>query len=320
MKIESWYDRFMDTLFARHPKKAQLAEALMDLLHVEREAIYRRLRKDVSFSIQEMAIILASWNISFDNILHISSGKTPFLMQTVDYLSPTKEEQKLLQDIIQSISSLKDFSDTELMDVCNQLPRHLYAGFEYLNQFYQFKWRYQYGSDEMALPLSSFVISEEMYQLTEKYIQSIQHVPQTVFLFDRMIFQNLVFEIQYFHSIQLINNEEKELLKKDLVDFLAYLSRIANAGAYPETRKKVSIYISQLNIDANYSYICSYPANICFIHVFDKYDIYSSHPDMVENFRVWMKLRKRTSIHLSGLDEKSKFEFFKKQHQIVDML
>jgi hypothetical protein len=41
---------------------------------------------------------------------------------------------------------------------------------------------------------------------------------------------------------------------------------------------------------------------------------------MVNTFRAWMQLRKRTSVQLSGMDEKWRIDFFKKQRQIVDML
>jgi hypothetical protein len=41
---------------------------------------------------------------------------------------------------------------------------------------------------------------------------------------------------------------------------------------------------------------------------------------MVEKFRKWMQLKKRTSISISGMDEKSKMEYFAKQRQLIDSL
>ena len=59
---EIWYNHFMKVLFAKYPKRAQLLEALMHLLQIEREAAYRRLRKDVPFAIQEIVKISAAWH------------------------------------------------------------------------------------------------------------------------------------------------------------------------------------------------------------------------------------------------------------------
>ena len=321
MGNEVWYGRFMKIILARYPKKHQLAEALMDLLQIEHEAAYRRIRGDVTFSIHEIVKISSAWNISLDEITSISSGKIPFQMQPINYIAPSEQELKFLQNVIKSINYLKDFPDTEFMDICNKLPRQLLAGFSYLSQFYLFKWMYQYvNGTKSPVPFSQIVISEEKCRLTADYYQAIKNVPNTNFIFDRMIFNHLVHEIQYFHSIMMISNKEKEVIKKDLYGLLDYLLEVTINGCYPETQNKVNFYISELNVDTNYSYTFTNLANICFIHVFDKFEIYTYDAETVKNFRTYMQLKKRTSNYISGMDEKSKIEFFNKQRQIIDSL
>ena len=315
-----WYDRFMEVLLARYPKKSQLVDDLTGLLKIEREAVYRRLNKHVAFSSNEIAKISSSWNISLDSIISISSGKIPFMMQPLNYVAPSEHELKILQDIIQSINYFKDFPDTEFMDICNKLPRQLLAGFSYLNRFHLFKWLFQYGSSKKPVPFSQVVISEEMLQLTADYYVAVKNVPTTNCIFDRMIFEHLANEISYFYSTQMITDEEKDLLKKDLYALLDYLLEVATNGCYPETQNRVNLYISNLSINTNYSYVYTNRVSICFIHVFDKYDIYTHDTEMTANFRTWMQLKKRSSIQISEVDQKSRIEFFAKQRQIVDSL
>jgi hypothetical protein len=319
MKNEVWYNRFMSALLIRHPKRSQLVEALGKLLHIEREAAYRRLRGDVKFSIDEIAKISSEWNISMDSILNISSGKIPFHMYKLDYINLPEEELKFMQMVIQSISAFKDFPDTEFMDICNKVPRQFLAGYSNLNQFYLFKWMYQ-TNENKPLPFSQIIISDKKRQLDADYYKAIKKIPNSVFIFDRMLFDHLVSEILYFHSIMMITDEEKELLKKDLHSLLDYLSEVAANGYYPETRNKVELYISQLNVDTNYLYTYTNQVSIFFVYIFDKYTIDSLDPEMGANFRKWMQLKKRTSIHISGMDEKSKIEFFMKQRQTINML
>jgi hypothetical protein len=315
-----WYDRFMKILLGKFPKKSHLIEALMVLLSIEREAAYRRLRGDVVFSTLEIAKICTTWNISLDSILNLSSGRIPFLMQKIDYLTPSDQELKFLQEVIQGINSLKDFPDTEFMDICNKLPRQLLAGYSHLNQFYQFKCMYQYGCGKKSVPFSQIITSSDKRKIDADYYKAIKTVPNTNFIFDRMLFDHLVDEIRYFHSIMMITDEEKELIKSDLYNLLDYLSEVAANGCYPETHNKVNLYISQLNIDTNYSYTYTQKVNICFVHVFDKYEIHTYDSDMVNNFMKWMQLKKRTSINISGMDEKSRIELFNRQRQIIDLL
>ena len=316
----NWYDYFIAALSRKFPKKSQLTQELIDLLFIEREAVYRRLRKEVPFPIYEIVKIASEWNISLDEIIGISSGQIPFLMRRINYLDPSAEELKFLRLIIDGISYFKDYPNTEYMYICNKLPRQVLAGHEYLNLFYLFKWVYQYGNEKTPIPLSQIVNSEEKKKLSAEYYQAIKQVPTTSLIYDRRLFDYLVSDIQYFHSILMITDEEKELIKKDLFEMLDYMHEVANNGCYPETKNKVNFYISQLHIDTNYSYVCTPDHNICFIHVFEKYDIHTYNKEMVEYFMSWMQQKKRSSIQISEVDERNRIEYFARQRQIIEHL
>jgi len=320
MAIDSWYDCFLKGLSEKYPKRAQLAEKLMELLNLEREAVYRRLRKDVVFHAYEIAKIASEWNISLDELINFSSEKIYFEIQLMDYLEPSEQDIHLFQKIIQGVHSTKNVPETEFMNICNKLPRPLLAGYGYLNQFYLFKWVYQYRNKENAVPFSQVLISDIKRQLTITYNKIMKQVPNTSYILDSKLFENLVGDIQYFHSIRLITDEEKDLIKKDLFDLLNYMLEVASKGCYPETKNKVNLYISQLSIDTNYSYIAINNVDICLVHAFDKYEVYTHNSKMTEHFKEWMRLKKRTSAQISEVDEKNRINFFAKQQQIVESL
>ena len=317
---KKWYDNFTGILAQKFPKKQDLVQELMDLLYIEREAVYRRLRQDVIFTAHEVIKIAAEWNISLDDIVNENSCTVSFKMRKINYISPTDEDLAFLRKVINGINATKDYPSTEFMDICNKLPRQFLAGFPRLNQFYLFKWIYQYGNERDVVPYSRINISEEKTQLTAAYYQAIKSVPNTKFIFDRLLFDYLVSDIQYFTSIQLISAEEKELIKKDLTDLLDYLLEIAKRGCYPETKNKVGLYVSHLHVDTNYNYVYAAEANICFVNVFEKFEIFSFNPEMVENFRTWMNLKKRSSIQISEVDERSRIEYFSRQRELIEKL
>jgi len=321
MENNIWYDAFIEILHEKFPKKSHLTQALMDLLEIEREAVYRRLRKDVIFPAHEVVKIASAWNISLDEITEINSGQISFQMREMNYLNPSEGETNFLRFIIESIKYLKKTPSTEFMDICNKIPRQLCAGYQYLNKFYLFKMACQYFNEkELVVPFSQIAISEEKLKLTKDYYEVIKYVPNTSFIWDRRIFEYLINDIKYFHSIYMITDEEKELIKNDLQNLLDYMHEVANKGCYPETQRKVSLYISQLNIDTNYSYTFTSDVNICFVHVFEKFEIYSFNSEMVANFITWMQLKKRTSIQISEVDERSRIEFFAKQRKLLESL
>ena len=317
---KKWYDSFIEILYKRYPKKQDLVQELMDLLQIEREAVYRRLRHEVIFSAHEMATIAISWNISLDSIININSGTVSFQMQKMNYINPSKDELDFIRNVIQGIYFAKDFPSTDFMDICNKLPRQFLAGYARLNQFYLFKCLYQYGNEKDIVPFSQVVISEEKSNLTKEYYQAIKLIPTSSFIFDRLLFDYLVSDIQYFYSIRMISGEEKELIKQELYDLIDYMQEIASKGCYPETNNKVNLYISHLNVDTNYIYVYTPEVNICFVHVFEKYEIFTYNAEMTANFRTWMQLKKRSSMQISEVDERSRIAYFTKQRELVDSL
>ena len=320
MESKTWHDIFLDALHKKFPNKMQLTKELMQLLELEREAVYRRLRKEVSFSTQEMAKIVTTWSISLDEISGINSEQFSFQMMPMNYLKPSKEEQSFMKDIIKSMLLFQKEPNAEIMDICNKIPHSLLAGFEYLNRFYFFKWKYLYGNDTTITPYSGVTFSKTEKRLMADYYNAIKHIPNSSFIWDHQIIEYLLSDIRYFHSIYMITDAEKALIKKDLYALLDYMFDVANKGCYPETQNKVNLYISQLNVETNYTYTLAPHANICFVIVFEVYEIFSFNDEMVSKFMSWMQLKKKTSIQISEVDAKSRIDFFKKQRKLVDNL
>jgi len=315
-----WYDDFIEILHKKYPQKTQLIKSLKKILGLKQVAIYRRMQKQVFFSVHEISKIATELNISLDEITRIDSERVAFHLKQINYLNPSNEEVIFLRNIIQSIYLFRNYPDTEFMDISNRLPRQLIAGYEHLNRFFLFKWRYQYGYDCDFSRFSEISVSDEKLRVTKEYYQAIKQVPQTIFVWDRLIFHYLVNDIRYFISIYLITDEEKELLKKDLNNLLDYMLEVADKGCYPETQNKVNLYISQTNIDTNYNYTFTPEANICFVHAFEKFEIYTFHSEIVTNFMSWMQLYKKTATPISQIDEKKRIEFFMQQKQLVNNL
>ena len=320
MENDIWYDVFMEALYKKFPQKVQLAQALMKLLDVEREAVYRRLRKEVIFPGHEIVKIASAWNISLNEIIGVNSGQIPFLMQPINFQDSSEKEMDDLQQLVQHHCHLRNSSDSEYMEICNRLPHSLTSGFEYLNRFNLFKWMNQYGKEKKVVPFSQIIVLEKAPQLTFDYYQAIKNVSNTNYVWDLQLFHYFIGDIRYYCSIQLITDEEKKLIKEDLYAFLDYMLEVANVASFPETKNKVNLYISQLNIDTNYSYISMEQLNICYIHVFGKFEVCTVDSKMVKNFKTWMQAKKRSSIQISEVGERSRVEFFTKQRELIDKL
>jgi len=317
--MKDWYDSFIEALYKKYPKRSQLTKALMDLLSIERESAYRRLRKEIIFPVHELIKIASTWNISLDEVVGINSKQFSFKVQILNYLNPSNEELNDMQILVENHDYVKNYPDMEYMEVSNRLSRMLATGFPYLNRLHLLKWTYQYGN-EGELSFSEIHFPKRVSELASKYYVTSKNIANISFIWDRMLFSYLVHNIRYFHSIYLITDEEKEFLKKDLHDLLDYMNEVATKGCWPETGNKVSLYISQINIDTNYSYYYSESVKLCRVHAFEKNEIFTYDPVMVDDFRTWMLSKKKSSIQISEVDEKSRIAFFMEQRKLIDTL
>ena len=315
-----WYDNFLELLFSRYAKRTELTEALMDLLHLEREAVYRRLRKDVVFTANEIAKIAMSWQISFDDIIVKSSNEMAFRGRMLDYLNPSEEDLDAIHTVVQMLEHIKDFPDLEYMEISNRLSRMLTTGFEYLTRFYLLKWKYQYANGDTPT-FSQIICLEEVKNFSSDFYKMSKNLSNINFVWDNRIFSYLADDIRCFHSIYMITDEEKELIKSDLYALIDYMSEVASKGCWLETGNKVNLYISQVNIDTNYHYYYyDSKVQLCGINIFGKNIIYSTNSAMLEDFRTFMQSKKKSSVQISEANERNRIEFFMKQRQLIDSL
>ena len=316
-----WYNCFLEALYKKYPHRPQLIEALMDLLSIEREAVYRRLRNEVLFSSNEIVKIAGAWNISIDEILNINIPQIQmFKVTMLQYVNPSEQELKSMQQMINFIDVFNSSPNAEYMEVSNMLTRSLVTGFPYLARYYVFKWAYQYNLDENTLPFSQVVYLDKLRQIGLNCYRKMKDIPVTNYIWDHMLFNYLVNDIKYYTSIYLITEDEKQLIKNDIHALLNYMSEVSSKGSFPETGNTVNLYISQVNIHTNYNYFHSDTMKVSRVRAFVKYDITSTNEEMANNFHQWMNLKKRSCVKISGVDERHRVDFFMKQRQLIDSL
>ncbi|MDR1682979.1 MAG: hypothetical protein LBS25_06295, partial [Candidatus Symbiothrix sp.] len=232
----------------------------------------------------------------------------------------SKEDFKAMDAYLDLLNRFAASPDAEYMEVTNTLPRSLFTGFPQLARYYVFKRMYQYGGDDDIRSFAQVVPSEKICQIEDSYCSIFKNMANVSYILDSMIFNYLVNDIQYFTSIYLISEKDKELLKSELSSFLSYMSDVASKARFPESENQLNLYISQINIDTNYSYFYSKDIKISRVRAFIKHEMVSTEIEMAVNFKKWLNLKKRSSIQISGVGERQRIEFFMKQRQLVDSL
>jgi hypothetical protein len=318
--MERLYDSFLAVLGERYPNKPDLVNALMDLLHLEKESIYRRLRRDVYFSAEEMLRIAGAWDISLDGVVSANREKVfPFSFKTVDYVDLSEEDYAILEQHNRDIETVARDPAGMAIEVLNSLPRGLYSRSEPLTRFFTMKWRHKH-SPHGAIPFSDIVVPERMREIDRELIVREHAIPEMHSIHDRRMIENLVCEIVYFRSIGMLTADDTALLRDELLALVNYLESVTASGRFPSSGNRMFFYLSHTWIGTEYQIYRSSSLNLAMVRVLERQYVGSTDRTVVDNFMRMALATRGMSVLMSGSNTLQQAEFFVRQREIVSSL
>ncbi|MDR1273473.1 MAG: hypothetical protein LBK12_02890 [Odoribacteraceae bacterium] len=312
------YDYFLTILKKKFPRRAELTRALMELLAIEKEAVYRRLRKEVAFTFNEVAMIANAWGISLDTVTRVAPTRNlPFHLQLTNYLNPPPDDIQVLRRFTELLRLVSGDPRAEIMEATNWLPLPLYHAYDHLGRFAAFKWMYQCGDAVQAPTFGEITLPGEVRRLLDEQHLLLKKIPRTFYVLDHMAFAYLINDIRYFSSIYLITPGEVERLREEILQLLDQLEMLTTTGIFPETGDRVYIYISPVNFDVNYCCIEGNSAKVSMTRAFIMNTMVSLDEYAFKKWKNCILAMKRSSTLISESGEKHRIEFFEKQRALV---
>lgn len=322
MKDEYLQDNLIKEIKQRLPQSAKLVNELVTMLNIEREAVYRRLRKEVPFTFSEIAIISKTLNISLDNLVGIDNKhrRSAFQLQMTKFIEPQETDFLMMEEYVQIYHIAKNEKGSEMATSSNIIPQTIFAGFPFIRQFYLFKWNYHYEKTKTLKAYHELVIPQKLGDIYDELFLAAKNISKAYHILDHLLFSYLVNDIQFFYSIHLIKEDDVKMIKKELYDLLDYLENLALTGIYKETNNKVYLYISDLNIDSNYFYLQSKTVKISLLSAFILNTASSSDEKTLSDMKKWVNSIIRISNLITYTGEKQRILFFNAQRKLVDQL
>ena len=301
------------------PSKDNLANALMDILYIGKEAIYRRLRGEVPFTLTEAAIISRKLGISLDKMIGVSfQDNAVFDMNIVGSNKPLETYYSILEKQVELFHAVEEDENSEIGTSSNIIPQTLYLKHELLAKFRLFKWMYQ----NKYIDCKSFEeleIPTKLANIQKDYVAMTRHIHSIDYIWDNMIFQHLINDIQYFASIHLISDETKEEIKKELFLLADELEELAVNGKTADGNR-VRIYVSNINFEATYSYVDINNLQLSLIRIYSINSITTMDNEIFCTLKEWIQSLKKFSTLISESGEMQRIQFFKQQREIIDAL
>ncbi|MDR1673070.1 MAG: hypothetical protein LBS09_06390 [Bacteroidales bacterium] len=313
------YEKFLEAIRSKVPERFRLANIIADVLLIEKDAVYRRLRGEVPFTFAEAATVAERLDISLDDIIFVASPyrSRPFHLHLQNYFEMEEIDYTMSQNYVETIRSMRHQNKTVFGCVTNVLPLHVLTYCPLLFRLYLLKWMYQFRNFKAIQPFSQIFVPERLQKLHRQYLEEVQNIKHTFFIWDKSFLAYMVHDIKYFQHLRLIADEDMLMLKNETEHFLSKAEEVTSNGGY-SNGNKVDIYISGLNLDATYSYLTNErDIHISMVNAFTLGALTSMTDDVCERMKVWMTSIKRSSILISASSEKERISFFDKQRELL---
>jgi len=320
MKNELLYDNFIEEVRCRVPENEKISNVLADILLIEKEAVYRRLRREVPFTFSEIAAICTKMRISLDCIIEsLPSTSRPCQFIINEFIEPDEVNYKMMENLLDLFSMNQVYNKNEIGMCCNILPQCIYLGYEHITKFIFFKWKSLYSKTKETRPMSKLVFTDRMKNIQEEHHRAYRRLDHLVMIWDKNILKNLITDVNYFSTIRLVPKEEKNLLKEDIKKLIDDMEILAEKGKF-DSGTKVDFYISNINFDTTAVYAENEMYNLGMIKTFTLNTVTTVDDYAYETIKSNISTVKRVSTLISESGEQQRILFFDTQRELVETM
>ena len=290
---------------------------LVNTLKISRESAYRRMRGDISFTLQELVLLTADLEFSIDSVFEQERQNRSFYDYTRNEKNPYDFFVLMLKKYSELFEKLSFAKRLETIMAFNSFPPPFCASFSNLFKFVYYKWQYQNKEIARTESYSNLVMPDSVFVFQRKLKGSLIQGKNVTLILDVNIFLNLIKEIQYFYNRKLLTNEELALIKEDTIRLIEQYEEITRTGTLGGTR--IQLYLSSLCVNTNTIYYSFDDKIEPLFWLFTINPVIIQNVGFVSMQMKWLNSLKRQSALITQSNEIMQTKFFFKQREYINM-
>ena len=315
-------------LFARIektlPGNLSLVHQVGDLLELENDAIYRRIRGEVLMDIEETIKVCQKFQISLDSVVGVINQN-----QNLIQCAYTPLNLNDMMDFISFVQAASDkFENTslspegEILLSAVDIPIFNLLPYRELTMFKLFSWsKSTYG---FTADFDSFVKETEAFESLnhhyEKIERNYQSIPTTEIWTTSTIDPILRLLSYHFEMIHFSNKKTPLLLCDQLLNMLNTLQNWANNGNKGPKDIPFRLYISETDIGNTFILFKNGKKSHCLIKLYTINGLGISDDRFCQETEMWLRSTAQRGTLISGASEKERHKFFNAQRQKIELL
>ncbi len=300
-------------------ENTNLATYLANLLSLGKESVYRRIRGDVSFDLEELAEISKALGISIDNILGKKETEAIYSVDIPQFNNLIEQYCGLMDFYSDTLIRMKAYSNPQIEAAYNELPFLLYLPYENLSKFQFYKSMYQVQTSTPNIPFSDFHLPQKVADKSKRYIDESRNNCHVTITLSQNTFSSLIDTIVFFGKLNLLSQSDISQLRTELLLLLEELEIKTINGVWND-KLKFNLYTSSIDFDASYAHLSCSEFQLSTIKAFSLNVIRSFMPEVCKEHKEWIDSLKRYSMLISQSGDIYRAEFFNKQRKFVNSL
>ena len=315
-------DKIQDNLIAAIrrsiPEGTNLTNYLSDILNIGRESVYRRLRGEINFTFEEVAILSQSLSISLDNLIGVKKDTNALfnihMLQKIDYFDIYVNKMLEYGKMFRETSALMQ---TKARISANTIPYFFHVSYEALSKLRIYKWLYQNQKIKPGDKYADFVLPQKVLDAHHTFYHDIQTVPYITIIMDNNVFWSVTKEIEYFWKRSLLSDDDVIVLKDELHRMVDIIEKMATEGLC-RNGVKVNMYISAVDLEASYLHYEYGDNQFSQVRIYSISAIDSFDSGICKIQKQWMESQKRYSVLISESGEMQRYEYMNKQREYIN--
>jgi hypothetical protein len=297
------------------PKEKKIVPYLMDTLKLSKESVYRRLRGEVSFSLEEIAALAGELGFSIDELVESPTDCPSFRLSGQLFPNSTETFEYLL-DCLGRIFSFAQNEEGECACLASLNTIHplFHKPNHALLRFLYFDWMQQNGI--FSPTYADVAVPRELFSLSSRSSwDKLLQYPFTVIV-NPDVFLNLSRRLRYYYQIGFIDAEGLSELQEAFEEILSHLEQITTNGC-TKGDKRFHLLLSELPVQQNVVYVksgrraCSY----CWLNDYNM--VFSRNAALCKFHGQYLTHLHIHSTYISHSNQMLQKRFFAKQRQYL---
>ena len=311
-------DRLVSYILKHIPSNVKKAIYLGELLDLSDESVYRRLRGEVAFTVEELFKLSRQLGFSIDEVAteDVSNKQAIFSMRADSSLSPHETFINILTDYCKDVEMEKNAINRTGLISLNHIILPLTFYYENLFKFNYYKWIHQSQDVPLNFSFSEITIPSDVNTLRIEAKELSDSVNNTTFILDQNMYLHTIKDIQYYYQRGLISREELQLIQDELTMMVEQTEKTVLKGVN-RLGKSRYYYLSPLNIKSNIILV-EYDNNIIsHLWYHSITPISTTNEKLCSTYKQWLNSLKKYSSLITQSNDILSAKFFNEQRKYI---